>query len=231
MMPIISRKISDTGSINFGGQYTNRLIFLKGHRYVRWVNDFLILLKSEKAAKRAMTAIVGYLERDLSLPVNKDKIEVADIKDITFLGFQIFLGKIRVSKRARRIFKDKFRELTRRNNPLSMYQIIQELNGYLRGWVAYYRGQEFQMLFRDLDGWIRSRLRSMQLKKWKNPRKFQRIMIKSGFKSQEAHRVWIKMNRWKSVSRKEVRFVLDLEWFRKQSLIFLHDFTHQTLEL
>jgi len=203
----------------------------RGHRYVRWADDFLILLKSGRAAKRVMTAIVGYLERDLGLPVNVDKSEVAEIKDITFLGFRIFLGKIRVSKRARRKFKDKVRELTRRNNPLSMYQIIQELNGYLRGWVAYYRIQEFQMLFRDLDGWIRSRLRSVQLKKWKNPRKFQRIMIKSGFKSQEAHRVWIKMNRWKSVSRKEVRFVLDLEWFRKQRLIFLHDFTHQTLEL
>ena len=203
----------------------------RGHRYVRWADDFLILLKSERAAKRVMTAIVGYLERELSLPVNKDKSEVAEIKDITFLGFQIFLGKIRVSKRARRKFKDKVRELTRRNNPLSMYQIIQELNGYSRGWVAYYRVQEFRMLFRDFDGWIRSRLRSMQLKKWKNVRKFQRIMIKSGYKPQEAHRVWIKMNRWQSVSRKEVRFVLNRNWFRQQGLIFLHDFTQQTLEL
>ena len=203
----------------------------RGHRYARWADDFLILLKSERAAKRVMTAIVGYLERELSLPVNVDKSEVAEIKDITFLGFQIFLGKIRVSKRARRKFKDKVRVLTRRNNPLSMYQIIQELNGYLRGWVAYYRIQEFRMLFRDLDGWIRSRLRSMQLKKWKNVRKFQRIMIKSGYKPQEAHRVWIKMNRWQSVSRKEVRFVLNRKWFRQQELIFLHDFTQLSLEL
>jgi len=203
----------------------------RGHRYVRWADDFLILLKSERAAKRVMTAIVGYLERDLNLPVNVDKSEVAEIKDITFLGFQIFLGKIRVSKRARRKFKDKVRELTRRNNPLSMYQIIQELNGYLRGWVAYYRVQEFRMLFRDLDGWIRSRLRSMQLKKWKNTRKFQRIMIKSGYKPQKAHRVWIKMNRWQSVSRKEVRFVLNRKWFRQQELIFLHDSTQLSLEL
>ena len=202
----------------------------RGHRYVRWADDFLILLKSERAAKRVMTAIVGHLERNLSLAVNVDKSEVAEIKDITFLGFQIFLGKIRVSKRARRKFKDKVRELTRRNNPLSMYQIIQELNGYLRGWVAYYRVQEFRMLFRDLDGWIRSRLRSMQLKKWKNTRKFQRIMIKSGYKPQKAHRIWIKMNRWQSVSRKEMRFVLNRIWFRQQGLIFLHDFTQLSLE-
>jgi len=203
----------------------------RGHRYCRWADDFLILLKSERASKRVMEGIVRYLEEELSLPVNKDKSEVAPIKAVPFLGFQILRGKIRVSNKARIKFKDKVREVTRRNNPLSMYQITQELNGYLRGWVSYFRIQEFRYLFRDLEGWIRSRLRSMQLKKWKNPRKFQRIMIKSGFKPQEAHRVWIKMNKWQSVERKEVRFVMNRKWFRKQGLIFLHDFTQQTLEL
>ena len=114
-----------------------------------------------------------------------------------------------------------------------MYQAIKKLNVYLRGWVSYFRIQEFRMIFRDLDGWIRSRLRSMQLKKWKNPRKFQRMMIRAGFKPQQAHRVWVKMNKWQSVERREVRFVMDLKWFRKQGLIFLHDFTQrqQPLEL
>ncbi len=60
--------------------------------------------------------------------------------------------------------------------------------------------------------------------------KFQRIMIASGFKSLEAHRVWIKMNKWQSVHRRAVRFVMNLEWFRKQGLIFLNDFTKQSLE-
>jgi hypothetical protein len=169
----------------------------------------------------------------LNLPVNKEKSQVALIKDVTFLGFQILRGKIRVSNKARRKFKDKVRELTRRNNPLSMFQAIEELNVYLRGWVSYFRIQEFRTLFRNLDGWIRSRLRSMQLKKWKNPRKFQRMMIRAGFKPQQAHRVWIKMNKWQSVVRREVRFVMDLKWFRKQGLTFLHDFTQkqQPLEL
>jgi RNA-directed DNA polymerase len=114
---------------------------------------------------------------------------VAQIKDIPFLGFQILRGKIRVSNKSRVKSKDKIRELTRRNNPLSMYQIIQDLNKYLQSWVAYLGIQEFKKLFGDVDGWIRGRLRSMQLKKWKNLHKFQRIMINSGFKPQEAHRV------------------------------------------
>ena len=202
----------------------------RGHRYCRWADDFLILLKSERAAMRVMDGIVKYLEEELHLPVNTEKSEVARVKDVTFLGFQILRGKIRVSNDARVRFKDKIRELTRRNNPLSMYQNIQELNKYLQGWVAYFGIQEFKTLFGGFDGWIRSRLRSMQLKKWKNPRKFQRIMIKSGFKPQEAHKTWIKMNKWQSVNRTVVRFTMNIKWFKEQGLIFLSDFTRKPLE-
>jgi RNA-directed DNA polymerase len=205
----------------------------RGHRYCRWADDFLILLKSERAAKRVMEGITGYIEDELNLPVNRAKSQVALVKDAPFLGFQILRGKIRVSNKTRIKFKKKVRELTRRNNPLSMHQAIHDLNVYMRGWVSYFSIQEFRMLFRDLDGWIRSRFRSMQLKKWKKPRKFQKMMIRAGFKPQEAHRVWVKMNKWQSVERKEVRFVMNLKWFRRQGLIFLHDFTQnqKTLEL
>jgi len=202
----------------------------RGHRYCRWADDFLILVTSERAAKRVMDGIVKYLENELNLPVNREKSGVSEVKDVPFLGFQILRGKIRVSNKARIKFKDKIRELTRRNNPLSMYQIIQDLNQYLQGWAAYFGIQEFKKLFGDLDGWIRSRLRSMQLKKWKNPHKFQRIMISSGFKPDEAHRVWISMNKWQSVHRRAVRFLMDLKWFRKQGLTFLNDFTRRSLE-
>ena len=193
--------------------------------YCRWADDFVIVVKSERAAHRVMAGTIRYLEEELGLIVNQEKSRVAPIKEITFLGFQLLRGKIRVSNKAQLRFKDRVRELTRRNNPLSMYRVIHELSIYLRGWVGYFGIQEFKYLFRNLDAWIRSRLRSTQLKKWKNPRKFQRIMIKAGFDPKEAHRVWLKMNRWQSVMRRPVRFVMNLDWFRERGLVFLHDFT------
>ena len=203
----------------------------RGHRYCRWADDFLILVKSERAARRVMDGIVKYLEEELNLPVNKEKSRTSQIKNVPFLGFQILRGKISVSNKARTKFKDKVRGLTRRNNPLSMSENVRELNKYLQGWIAYFGIQEFKKIFGDLDAWIRNRLRSMQLKKWKNPHKFQRIMMKAGFKPKEAHRVWIKMNRWQSVHRRAVRFTLNLKWFREQGLLFLNDFTKRPLEL
>ncbi len=153
----------------------------RGHRYCRWADDSVILLKSERAARRVIEEITLFLEEELGLPVNKEKSQVALVKDVEFLGFQILIGKIRVSTKARARFKNKVRELTPRNNPHSMYQVIQDLNEYLRGWMAYYRVQEFRKIFGELDGFIRSRLRSMQLKKWKKPKKFQRMMIRNGY--------------------------------------------------
>ena len=64
---------------------------------------------------------------------------------------------------------------------------------YLRGWVSYFGIQEFRVIFRAYDGWIPSRLRSMQLKKWKEPRKFQRMLVGGGDKPDQARRLWVKL--------------------------------------
>lgn len=196
----------------------------RGHRYCRWADDFLVLVGSERAANRVLDGISRYLERELRLPVNREKSRAALVKDVAFVGFKILRGKIRVSDKARLKFKNRVRQLTRRNNPLSMYQIIQNLNEYLRGWVGYFGIQEFKKPFVVLDGWIRSRIRSMQLKKWKNPRKFQRMMILAGYKHDKARRTWVKMTKWQSVNRREVRFTMNLKWFRQQGLLFLEKF-------
>ena len=203
----------------------------RGHRYCRWADDFIILLKTERAARRVMESVTTFLEQNLGLPVNQDKSQVALVKDVEFLGFQILAGKIRISTQGRKRFKDQVRRLTPRNHGQSMYQIIHDLNAYLRGWMGYYRIQEFLRVFRELDEFIRSRLRSMQLKKWKKPRKLQRMMIRAGYPVSEARRTWIKMTKWQSVMRRPVRFVLNLKWFRRQGLLFLNDFTSQTLKL
>jgi len=203
----------------------------RGHRYCRWADDFLILLRSERAARRVMENISMFLEETLGLPVNREKSQVALVKYVEFLGFSILREKIRVSTKARKQFKDRVRELTPRNNGRSMYQNIQRLNEYLEGWLSYYRIQEFRRIFRELDEFIRGRLRSMQLKKWKRPAKFQRMMIRAGYAVEEARRTWVKMNRWQSVMRRPVRFVLNLKWFRRNGLLFLDDYTQRNLKL
>jgi len=202
----------------------------RGLTYCRWADDSVILLKSERAAQRVSEGMINYLEGTLNLPVNREKSEVAKFKDITFLGIRISGRKIRISEKAIAKFKRRVKSLTHRNNPLSMYQIITELKPYLRGWIGYFRIQQMSGILAELDVWIRYRLRAMQLKKWKKPKKFQRIMIKAGFDPREAHKTWVNMKTWHSAHRKEVCIVLSPEWFRGMGLVFLDDFRPASLK-
>ncbi len=196
----------------------------RGLKYARWADDFVVLVRSRRAAERAMGNICAYLDR-LGLTINRQKSGVSKMAEVTFLGFRIYRHKIRISPESITKFKGQVRELTHRNNPLSMHAAIQRLNLYLRGWVAYFGVQEFRELFGRIDPWIRNRLRSMQLAKWKKPRKFQRVMIAAGYPARRARRIWVAMRAWRSVRREEVRTVLGLDWFRKLGLVFLNDHT------
>ncbi len=197
----------------------------RGLKYARWADDFVLLLRSERAAKRALENISTYLGKVLGLAVNRDKSGAAKIEEVTFLGFRVFRHKIRVSPESVEKFKRQVKELTKRNNPLSMYEAIQKLGEYLRGWAAYFRVQEMKALFGHFDQWIRMRLRSMQLRKWKKPAKFRRAMLAAGIPRREAMRARVRMRAWRSVNRKEVKLVLTLQWFRKMGLVFLTDYT------
>jgi RNA-directed DNA polymerase len=95
--------------------------------YARWADDFVILLKSKRSAHRVMQRITRYLEETLGLPVNREKSEVALMREVTFLGFRIYRHRIRVSDQAIARFKRRVHALTHRNNPKSMQRIIEEL--------------------------------------------------------------------------------------------------------
>ena len=200
----------------------------RNHKFCRWADDFLIFVKSKRSAERVMESVCAWLENELGLPVNREKSGVVNQNQMEFLGFKIYQGKIMISKKSLEKFKDRVRQLTVRNNPLSMSAIMKELNLYLNGWIAYFRMQESKSRLKDIDNWIRKRLRSMQLKKWKKPKRFRRFLVSQGWPPFEAAQVHVKMNRWRSAGRIEVNTSLNPKWFRKLGLTFLNDFSPRT---
>jgi RNA-directed DNA polymerase len=197
----------------------------RGLYYARWADDFVILVKSERAARRVMKNTIRYLEEELRLPVNREKSTVSLIKEVTFLGFRVVRSRISISPESFARFKERVKEMTHRNNPKSMEQIVKELNPFLRGWGNYFRVQEYRTVFPKMDQWLRQRLRSMQLAKWKKPKRFQRAMMNAGVPQTVAQKTWVAMRSWRSAYRGEVQRVLNLGWFRNLGLIFLSDYS------
>ena len=152
----------------------------RGHRFARYADDFVILVKSRRAGNRVMASICHYLERQLKLSINQEKSKVASTNEITFLGF-IFKGaSIRWSDKAFAEFKRRVRKLTGRSWGVSMEYRFAKLAEYLRGWMGYFGISEYYRPFPGIDHWLRRRMRMCFIKQWRWCRTKVRELVKLG---------------------------------------------------
>ena len=143
----------------------------RGHRFCRYADDGNIYVKSKRAGERVLASIEEFLFKRLKLRVNRAKSAVARYHERGFLGFSFTSGKtlkVKAADKSLDQFKERVREITRRSRGVSLVQVIEELQEYLRGWIGYFRLVETPRVFEDLDGWIRRRLRCFVVKQWIN---------------------------------------------------------------
>ena len=138
-----------------------------GFRLIRYADDFVILADRRwkvEAADRLVRSILS----DIGLSVSETKSGIVRVRDgFEFLGFTFHGRFLRPRPRALSSFKDRVRSRTRRKAPVSMSQMVDDLNPLLRGWGNYYAMGDVVSLFEDLDGWIRMRLRSKARRRFK----------------------------------------------------------------
>lgn len=134
------------------------------HRFVRYADDCNIYVASQRAGKRVMHSVTGFIERRLKLKVNQAKSAVARPQERKFLGFSFTAGtepKRRIAPKVLLRCKQRVRELTRRTRGISLEQMTKELASYLQGWKSYFGYSQTPSVLRELDQWIRRRLRSV----------------------------------------------------------------------
>ena len=152
----------------------------RGHRFARYCDDFIILVKSQRAGKRVMASISHYLGKQLKLMVNQEKSKVASTNEITFLGFAFKGASIRWSDKAFAEFKRRVRKLTGRSWGVSMAYRFAKLAEYLRGWMGYFGISEYYRPLPEIDHWLRRRVRMCYLKRWRWCRTKVRELTKLG---------------------------------------------------
>lgn len=142
----------------------------RGLKFARYADDCNVYVKSEPAGNRVMAGLTHWLSRKLKLKVNAKKSAVAHPETRKFLGYSFRRGRkvwCVVSPESVKRFKARIRELSGRNTGKSLEQLIQSLKRYLTGWKSYYGLNQWLSLMRDLNRWIRRRLRSVLWKQWK----------------------------------------------------------------
>ena len=142
----------------------------RGHRFVRYMDDLVILVKSMRAGKRGMANISRYLTQTLKLKVNRQKSQVVTVHALEYLGFKFKGIRVYWSDKAFADFKHRLKGLTARSWRVSMAYRLERLNQYLRGWMGYFGIFQYYHPIPELDGWLRRRIRMCYWKQWRRPR-------------------------------------------------------------
>jgi RNA-directed DNA polymerase len=131
-----------------------------------------------------MEGITDFIGKKLKLKVNKEKSAVAAPWKRKFLGFSFTSEK---APKAWKRFEERVREITQRHKRISMAERVMELSQYLRGWMAYFSHCQTPSVLKELDAWIRRRLRVIQWKQWPTCKSRYKGLRKLGIREPELH--------------------------------------------
>jgi RNA-directed DNA polymerase len=162
----------------------------RGLRFCRYADDCNIYVKSRKAADRVMASVTEFIEGKLKLKVNKDKSAVDRPWKLKFLGFSFYHKKgeigIRVHPKPVKKFKEKLKAVTGRSNTMTVKEKIVKLKQIINGWVNYFRIADMGKLVKELDEWLRRRIRMCYWKRWKKVKTRHDNLVKLGIDKSKA---------------------------------------------
>jgi hypothetical protein len=195
----------------------------RGHLFCRYADDCNIYVKSQKAGERVIDSIGKFIEGRLKLKINRQKSKVVPSGETKFLGYRLVKdGILTISPENINRLKDKVRKITKRNRGVSLKLIVTELNSVLRGWLQYFRFSRWRSQFRELDEWIRRRLRCYRLKQCQNVYTIKLFFSKLGVYDRYAWLVAKSGKGWWRLSNlPPTNKAMNLKWFNDLGLFCL----------
>lgn len=197
----------------------------RGHKFCRYADDCNIYVRSIKAGIRTMNSISQFLSNRLKLKVNEAKSAVAPVPERKFLGYSFnHYGHLKVAPQSLDKFKNKIRELTKRNRGKSLESVIFELNQYMNGWISYFRLAKNKSTCRDFDSWIRRRLRCYRLRQRKRAWSIITYLVNLGVSMQNAAKLGMSGKGWWRMSLNPIiNMAMPIQWFKEMGLVSLED--------
>ena len=162
----------------------------RGHKFVRYADDMVIFCKSKASAEQALAHIIPYIEKKLFLRVNRNKTFTGYAAKIKFLGFGFCKSKTgwhpTVHAKSKAKLRKRVKELTSRKRVNSLKEWAKRLWQYVRGWVQYFKLAQMSAWLKQVDMWMRRRIRMVFWKKWKRVRTRYRNLRRLGLSHDEA---------------------------------------------
>jgi RNA-directed DNA polymerase len=196
----------------------------RGHRFVRYADDFLIFVKSRHAALRVGRSVVRFLKQRLKLEINQQKSRVVRANKCEYLGFIFPDKRIVWTPESLENFKYNIRRLTARSWGISMELRLEKLSSYIRGWMNYYALSQYYRPLPELDEWIRRRVRMCYLKQWRRTKTRIRKLLSFGASKSQAIPVGISSKGpWRLARTYATQLGMNNAWLKEQGLLSVRD--------
>jgi len=195
----------------------------RGHCFCRYADDCNIYVRTMEAGQRVIKSITRFLEEKLHLKVNTEKSAVAPVWERKFLGYRLLhTGDLGIAPPSIVRFKERIRQITRRNRSVRLVDMIGEMNSLTTGWVMYFRLARCKGHLGKLDAWIRRKLRCFRLKQCKRVKTIAAFFEALGVPE---WRAWIGAlsgkGWWRLAGSPQASEAMSLDWFLKQGLVSL----------
>ena len=191
----------------------------RGLRFSRYADDFLIFVRSQRAAQRVLSSISRFIEGRLRLRINPNKSKAARLHACTFLGFELRRGKLHWTDAAVKRFKERVREITNRSNGRNMKVRTEALKRYVSGWFNYFGHSHSYADVVELDQWLRRRVRLCYWKQWKRPRTRRRHLLALGISRDEVKLATrSRKGYWRMAGNSIIQRALSKQWLWKQGV-------------
>jgi group II intron reverse transcriptase/maturase len=167
----------------------DRELETRGHKFVRYADDIVVYVRSERSGLRVLDSVRRFAEKRLKLKVSEKKSAVAKVSKRTFLGYSISAsGQLLIAMESRRRLFQRLRQLLRRARGRTLRHTIEQLNPVLRGWSAYFKLARATRPLEVIDGWVRRKLRCILWRQWKRNYTRARYLMRLGLSEERAWR-------------------------------------------
>ena len=201
----------------------------RGLNFVRYADDCIILVRSEKAANRVLSSITKFIEKKLGLKVNAEKSKVTRPTQTKYLGFSFWKStsgkwKPKPHIKSYQKLKRKLKTLTNRSWSISLDERIKQINYLVRGWVNYFRIANMKQTLIDIDKHLRTRIRVIIWKQWKKTMRRYKALRQLGVEHETAFACANTRKGYYQICKTTyIKFAINVEKLRKRGLIFLLD--------
>jgi RNA-directed DNA polymerase len=199
----------------------------RGLKYVRYADDFSIYTKDNSEARQIGNSIYEFLRDKLKLPINRAKSGIRKPVQLQLLGFGFVPTykkgergqyQLVVSEKGWRKLKQTLKWITRKTIPMSLQERFRKLKEVQRGWLNYFRMASIQVKLKELDSWLRNRLRYCIWHDWKKLERKRKNLIRLGIPYGQAY-AWsrTRMGGWAVAQSPILRTTITSERLRKRS--------------